>query len=129
MNKLIIGIMLLSTSVFGTIKGIKEERVVAEFKESIGGFPLKIDNHLTQIDMFVNRTKEKKVEIVNVYIFQSNSVFDQVKLFGRYKEAMIETYCEDDMLFGDDKKITIIHKYVHRGEFIKTLRLNASECK
>lgn len=42
---------------------------------------------------------------------------------------MVETYCEDKMLFGDDKKITIIHKYVYKGEFIKTLKLNVSECK
>lgn len=129
MKKLIISFMLLTTSLFATINGLKEERVIQSFTESIGGFPMKVDKYLTQIDMFINRTKEKKVEVINVYSFKSNISFDEKQLFGKYKQAMVETYCKDKMLFGDDKKITIIHKYVYKGEFIKTLKLNVSECK
>lgn len=129
MIKFIIGIMLLTTSLFATINGLKEERVVQNFTKSIGGFPMKVDKFLTHIDMFINRTKEKKVEVINVYSFKSDILFDQKKLFSQYKQSMVETYCEDKMLFGDDQKITIIHKYVYKGEFIKTLKLNISECK
>ena len=44
---------------------------------------------------------------------------------------MKETNCKksDYLLFGDDGKITIVQKYVFRGEIIKTLKLNKSECK
>ena len=131
MKKLIIGIMLLTTSMFGTIGGLKEELVISNYVDSMGGFPLKIHKYLVQIDMFIKRTKDGKVELVSVYSLKNNIKFDEEKLFGAYKETMKETNCKksDYLLFGDDGKITIVQKYVFRGEIIKTLKLNKSECK
>lgn len=131
MKKLIIGVMLLTTSVFATINGLKEELVVSNYIDSIGGFPLKIDKYMMQIDMFIKRTKDEKVSLVNVYSLKSNIKFNEEKLFGAYKESMKETYCRKDsqFLFGNDGKITIEQKYVFRGEIIKTLKLNKRECK
>lgn len=131
MKKFIIGVMLLTTSVFATINGLKEELVVSNYVESLGGLPLKVDKYMVQIDMFIKRTKDDKVSLVNVYSLKNNIKFNEEKLFGAYKESMKETYCnkEAQFLFGNDGKITIEHKYVFRGEFIKTLKLNKSECK
>ena len=52
MKKLIIGIMLLTTSMFGTIGGLKEEEVISNFIDANGGLPLKVDKYMMQIDMF-----------------------------------------------------------------------------
>lgn len=123
--------MLLTTSMFGTIGGLKEELVISNYVDSMGGFPLKIHKYLVQIDMFIKRTKDGKVELVSVYSLKNNIKFDEEKLFGAYKESMIDSNCKksDYFLFGDDGKITIVQKYVFRGEIIKTLKLNKSECK
>lgn len=107
--------MLLATNLFATINGIKEERAIKNFVESSGGLPMKIDKYLTQIDMFIKRTKEKKVELINIYSFKSNISFDEKELFYRYKKATLETYCENKWLFGDDQKIRVI-KYRKRDK-------------
>ena len=54
---------------------------------------------MVQIDMFIKRTKDEKVSLVNVYSLKNNIKFDEDKLFGAYKESMKEIIiCEINSL-------------------------------
>ncbi len=132
MKRVLLSSLLICSSVFASISGVTEQKVIKGLKNELQ-VPSRIDKVSSIVDIYVNTTKNKVGgEIISLmYVIDGEATFDKNKLKQAYDKDFIKMTCNSELnkLFGDDKKNTVNYKIMYKGIESFSLNYNYGDCK